>query len=137
MKILLSTHRKCGNAKSNRQKQRTLSDYWLGTPKTANQFDILADEYDNENYDVSSKTTPILKPPPIYISMVKNVQPLLNLLNEIAPNEFEIKIIKNEEVKIQPKTEEKYSFITKALLEKKTEFHTFKLKSERPFNIVL
>ena len=51
--------------------------------------------------------------------MVKNVQALLNLLNKIAPNEFEIKIIKNEEVKIQPKIEEKYSLITKALVEKK------------------
>ena len=64
--------------------------------------------------------------------MVKNVQPLLNLLNEIAPNEFEIKIIKNEEVKIQPKTIQPHYESTK-----KTEFHTFKLKSERPFNIVL
>ena len=69
--------------------------------------------------------------------MVKNVQPLLKLLNEVAPNEFEMKILKNDEVKVQPKTEEKYSVITKSLIEKNAKFHTFKLKSERPFNVVL
>ena len=61
--------------------------------------------------------------------MVENVKPLLKLLNEVAPNEFAMKILKNDEVKIQPKTEEKYSVIRKSLIEKNTQFHTFKLKS--------
>lgn len=42
-----------------------------------------------------------------------------------------------EEFKIQPGSEESYSAITKALLDKKTEFHTYKIKSERNFNVVL
>ena len=42
---------------------------------------------------------------------------------------FKKKIIRNEEVKFQPKTEEKYSLITKALLEKKQNFIYSNLKA--------
>ena len=122
---------------TNKRKQATLSDYWLAAPDTnrSNRFDILSEDGDDE---VSAEyTLPAVKPPPIYVSMVENVQPLINLLNSVAKDEFEIKIIKNIEVKIQPKTEIAYSNITKALIEKNTQFHTFKLKSERPFNVVI
>ena len=56
--------------------------------------------------------------------MVQNVQPLIVLLTDIAQIDFEIKILKDEEVKIQRKTDEKYSLITKALIDRKTEFHS-------------
>ena len=84
-------NRSSPNAKSNRQKQRTLSDYWLGTPKTANQFELLAESIDDENEEVSGEPAPTPKPPPIYISMVKDIN--LELLNEIAPNDFEVNIL--------------------------------------------
>ena len=109
---------------TNKRKQATLSDYWLAAPDTnrSNRFDILSEDGDDE---VSAEyTLPAVKPPPIYVSMVENVQPLINLLNSVAKDEFEIKIIKNIEVKIQPKTEIAYSNIT---IEKNTQFHTFKL----------
>ena len=69
--------------------------------------------------------------------MVENVQPLISLLNSVAKDEFEIKILRDNEVKIQPIAEKSYSSITKSLIEKNTQFHTYKLKSERPFNVVV
>ena len=90
---------------------------------------------DSEN-EVSEEISHQSKPPPIYISMVENVQPLISLLTETAENDFEIKILKDKEVKIQTKTEEKYKLITKALIEKNTEFHTYKPKKDRPFNVL-
>jgi hypothetical protein len=40
-------------------------------------------------------------------------------------------------VKVQPKTFESYGIITKALAEKRTQFHTYKLKEERTYRVVL
>lgn len=77
------------------------------------------------------------KPPPIYVDQVFNIQPLTDLLAEIACEEYEIKILKGEEVKIQPKTTLAYRTIVKELQKKGTEFHTYKLKQDRSFRVVL
>lgn len=78
-----------------------------------------------------------IKPPPIYIYKAENIQPLNILLKQIAPNAYDLKILRRDEVKIQPYTDQTYSNITKALEENNTEFHTYKLKNERNFNVVL
>jgi hypothetical protein len=77
------------------------------------------------------------KPPPIFVDGVCNISPLTQLLNEVAKNEHELKILNNQQVKIQPKTTEKFSIIVKALKEKQTSFHTYKPKEERNFKVVL
>ena len=125
------------NGANNKRKQLTLADYWLSAPENrTNRFEILSEE-DDENDEVSAAPKTAPKPPPIYIAMVENVQPLISLLNTVANNEFEIKILRDNEVKIQPHTEENFSKITEALSEKNTQFHTYKLKSERPFNVII
>lgn len=73
----------------------------------------------------------------MYIYKVENIQPLNTLLQQIASNEYILRILSKNEVKIQPSTEKTYNIITKALQEKNTEFHTYKLKGERNFNVVL
>lgn len=78
-----------------------------------------------------------LNPNPKSHHKVENIEPLTTLLNQIAPNEYEIRVLKQDEVKIQTVNEASYSALTKALLEKKTDFHTYKIKSERHFNVVL
>jgi hypothetical protein len=75
----------------------------------------------------SPENTP--KPPPIYITDVKNIPPL------IAKSQYEIKALADNQVEVQPKTSESYR-TTKALAEKRTEFHTYKLK-ERSYRVVL
>jgi hypothetical protein len=75
--------------------------------------------------------------PPIHITDVKNISPLIQLLEKIAKQQYEIKAVTNNQVKVQPKTAESYRIIIKALAEKRTEFHTYKLKEERSNRIVL
>lgn len=77
------------------------------------------------------------KPPPIFVDKVSNIQPLLQLLKEIADGNFDIKVLSNDKVRIQPQTAEIYSKIVKCLQLKDTEFHTYKPKSERSFKVVL
>ena len=77
------------------------------------------------------------KPPPIFVYKVDNIKPLKDLLDKICINKFELKVLKDNEIKIQPTTIESYSTITKALEEKNTDFHTFKPKQQRLFNVVL
>jgi hypothetical protein len=64
------------------------------------------------------------KPSPIFISGVKNIKPLVELLY-------------NSQVKVQPLESLTYTTITKALIEKQTEFHTYKPRNERGFRVVL
>jgi len=54
---------------------------------------------------------------------VTNVS-LTILLDRIAKNEYDIKVINNTQIKIQPKTCIKYTSIVKKLQVKNTDFHT-------------
>jgi hypothetical protein len=73
------------------------------------------------------------KPPPIYITDVKNISPLIQLLEQISKQHYHIKALAGNQVKVQPKTSESYRTIIKALAEKPTEFHTYKLKEGRSY----
>ena len=68
---------------------------------------------------------------------VQNIQPLKELLVTIAGDDFELKVLQGNQVKIQPKTSDKYTTIIKALAEKRTEFHTYQPKADRSFRTVL
>lgn len=78
------------------------------TPQTSNQFALL----DNE-IPIQESSNPIekeknIKPPPIFIEKVSNIQPLITLLSQTVPNQYEIKVLRNEQVKILPKCHESY-----------------------------
>ena len=77
------------------------------------------------------------KSPPIFVSGVSVIKPLIDLLNEIAKDNYTIKVLPNNEVKIQPSSSEKFIPIVKALKKKNTEFHTFQRKQDRSFKVVL
>ena len=68
-------------------------------------------------------TTPLnitTKSPPIYISGVSNIRPLKKLLDETAKNQYTIKVLTNNEVKIQPLVSEKFLPICTELKKKNT-----------------
>ena len=121
------------------EKQLKLNSYWLSKPAKSvepadtNRFSTLDDKV---GIDVVPKDNiPIIKspkPPPIYISKVDNILPLL-----LAKNAYERRILRNNEVKIQASTLDIFKKITKSLVDKNTEFHTFKSKQERSYNVVL
>jgi hypothetical protein len=71
-------------------------------------------------------------PPPIYVSDVTTISPLIQLLEQIA-QQYELKALSNSQIKIQPKTSESYRTITQAL----TKFHAYRLKKERNYRVVL
>lgn len=115
-------------------KQTKLTNYWLGSPattSTSNQFDGL-----NE-VEAEPQTIIEAKPPPIFINDVENIAPLLALLLSVAPEGYDVKIISSKNVKIASKTKIAYSAIINALTEKNTKFHTFQLKENRAFRVVL
>jgi hypothetical protein len=75
--------------------------------------------------------------PPIYITNVTNISPLIQLLEQLVFQQYEIKALAQNQVKVQPKTSDSYRIITKALAERNTQFHTYKLKEERAYRVVL
>jgi hypothetical protein len=68
------------------------------------------------------------KPPSIYITDIKNISPLIQLLEQIAIQQYEVQALAHNWVKVQSKTSESYRTIIKALAKKCEEFHTYKLK---------
>jgi hypothetical protein len=96
---------------------------------TSNHFTALLEE---ESEDQQQKSGPenVPKPPPIYINDIKNISPLIEVLEQIAKQQYEIKALTDNQVKVQPKTSESYRKMTKALVKICTEFHTYKLKEE-------
>jgi hypothetical protein len=116
-------------------KQSKINQYWLSHPiTTSNRFTTLESQVDNTSVPTEEK---VVRPPPIFVDKVANIQPLVKLLNDTVNNQYEIKVLRDEQVKIQPKTKDAYSVIVKELEKKQTEFYTYKPKSERSFKVVL
>jgi PAX-interacting protein 1 len=89
-----------------------------------------------------SQQPPPPRPPPIYVDGVQNINPLRELLFQIAGDDFELKTLQGTDVKIKPKSSTNYSTIVKALTEKRIEFHTYQFhtyqpKADRSFRTVL
>jgi hypothetical protein len=76
------------------------------------------------------------KLPPIYITGIRNISPLLQLLEQITKQQYEIKALVDNQVKVQPKTSECYGTIIKTLAKKCTEFCAYKLKEERSYIVL-
>ena len=77
------------------------------------------------------------KPPPLFISGVVNIKPLIELLNVTAPNKYIVKTLSNEQARVQPTESSIYTMLIKALVEKHTEFHTYKPRQDRSFRVVI
>lgn len=117
----------------------TKLDYWLNPTKennqTQNRFAILSDD-ESEVEEVNAKPEEI-KPPPLFITGVKDIKPLNLLLEEIANNGYSIKLVNQEEVKIQASSMEVYDLISVELKNRNTEFFSYRKKQDRPFRVVL
>jgi hypothetical protein len=118
-------------------KQPTLNDYWLNqpSPPNKNRFHVLSEDGNEEEGVKPQRNT--YKAPPIFVASVQNIQPLKELLVAVTGEDFELKVLTDTQVKIQPKFAEKYTTIIKALAEKHTEFHTYQPKADRSFRTVL
>lgn len=122
------------------QRQTKINEYWLGdSVKTNNIFENLNEETDEGQSNSKKEPTQAKdpRPPPIFITGVANIKPLVSLLDEIAQDQYVLKALGSEQVKVQPKTGESYSNITKALIQKDTHFHTYKPKEDKSYRVVL
>ncbi|KAH9638226.1 hypothetical protein HF086_017318 [Spodoptera exigua] len=120
------------------QKQTKLDTYWLSQSQpipTTNQFACL--ESDNLEAEETVVEQKIDKPPPIFVDKVGNIQPLLTILNEHAHDKYNLKVLNNDQVKIQAKDPDKYRNIVHQLELRNTEFFTYKPRQERGFKVVL
>lgn len=125
---------------NNKQRQKlTKLDYWLNpnpemSTTNSNRFSILSDD---ENKEDNHEKVVHPKPPPLFVAGVKDINPLTTLLREIASNEYTLKIINSEEVKIQCTSIDSYDLVVKELKIKNTEFHSYQKKEDRPYKVVL
>uniref|UniRef100_A0A2H1VF11 SFRICE_014931 n=1 Tax=Spodoptera frugiperda TaxID=7108 RepID=A0A2H1VF11_SPOFR len=82
-----------------RNQKQTKLNYWLAAPAvpTSNSFTGL-DELELADKPETQTPKPI-RPPPLFIDGVKNIQPLLKLLEDIAKGEYEIKVLRGDKSK--------------------------------------
>lgn len=113
----------------------TRLDYWLNPPSISsnNRFQLLSET------EVLAEETPKSqpKPPPLFVAGVRDVNPLMKVLNDTATNEFYLKVISSEEIKVQAKTIGAYEAIVNELNKRNTEYYSFQKKENKPFKVVL
>ncbi|KAL7299035.1 hypothetical protein TKK_0008130 [Trichogramma kaykai] len=132
---------------TNKKTVNVLTNYWLSsTVKLTNRFEKLGEVVENDQStceaaesDGQQKEDPVRtqKSPPIFISHVQNIKPLQDALNEVAADKYLIKSLANNQVKVQPKSSLDYLPIITMLKQKDTRFHTYQLKQEKPYRVVL
>ena len=106
---------------------------------THNRFAILEttedamDITEAVNTQHTQKTPP---PPPIFIDDVIDIQTMTKTIEkDISKDEYKLKI--SNRVKILPTNPDAYKKLTKLLKTLNANFHTYQLKQERPFRVVL
>jgi hypothetical protein len=81
------------------------SEYWLNQPATSNCSAVLQEEVSKEGQQrTRNSNTP--KPPQIYVTGVQNISQMIQLLEQTAKEQYEIKALADNRVKLQPKTSE-------------------------------
>jgi hypothetical protein len=92
-------------------KQFKLQDYWLNPPppETTNRFDALTEDDQDEGGETTNNKSP--KPPPIFVARVHNIKPLKLLFVTVSGDDFKLKVLNGNQVKVQPKSAGKYRTI--------------------------
>ncbi|XP_078049777.1 uncharacterized protein LOC144476554 [Augochlora pura] len=108
---------------------------WLQDIPLSNSFSSLAEVFDMDITEENPHRA--VKPPPIYVD-AKIIDPLTELLNNVAgANNYNIKQIKLDQVKIQTNTPDNFRNITQTLKAKNAAYHTYQLKTEKSYKAVI
>jgi hypothetical protein len=135
-KVLYKKGRSTQEETEREAKHTKESEHWLNQNSTSNRYTALLQEgSEDQQQKAGPENTP--KPPSVDITDVKYTSPLIQLLEQIAKQQYEVKALAHNQIKVQPKTSESYRIIIKALAETRTEFHTCKLKEQGRYRIVL
>ncbi|KAI4476986.1 hypothetical protein M0804_013166 [Polistes exclamans] len=104
---------------------------WLQEIPISNSFNLLEDSTETQNNTEKQVETKAVKPPPIYIE-AEVIDPLLELLDETAGrNNYIIKQLKENQVKVQTSTPDMFRKVINALKNKNAGYHTKKVM-EKP-----
>ena len=113
----------------------TYEKKWLPDIKLHNAFSTPPEEAATDPTESPINRT--LKPPPIYID-AKIIDTLIELLNNTAGKDnYVIKQIKIDQVKVQTNTPEICRKIKGSLKEKNAVYHTFQLKTDKSYKAVI
>ena len=133
--VTSSKKRKVTPFESVRKTETLEKKQWLQDIKLHNSFSALPEEAATDPMESPTNRTP--KPPPICID-AKIIDPLIELLNNIAGKDnYIIKQIKIDQVKVQTNTPETFRKITRSLKEKNAAYHTFQLKTDKSYKAVI
>lgn len=105
---------------------------------THNRFEILAHESRDSLADSQTLPQQQHKPPPIFIHGVTNYNQMITSISEVAADEqYSTKSMANNMIKLNCYTPDTYRNIVKHCKDKGIYFHTYQLKEERAFRVVL
>jgi hypothetical protein len=110
------------------------------SPQTAisNRFDLLKEDTSHPETSDKSQTPIIPKPPPIFVHGVITYKDLIKSITEVVEEEqFYTKTLANNVIKLSCSTPTTYRAIVKHFKEKNIYFHTYQMKEERAFRVVL
>lgn len=100
---------------------------------TANRFEELSTEDD----DIPTAAA-VPKPPPLYIPNVANIILMVNSIKDIIPStDFNYKSVRQGEIRLMTKSIDSYRKIVKYFDSNKVVYHTYQIKQERAYRVVI
>lgn len=106
--------------------------------ETYNRYGILTNETNLNSTEGNPSPTRNHKPPPIFIHGVINYGAMINQIRNIAEDEqYSTKSLSNNVIKINCVTPETYRTFIRYLKENNIYYHTYQLKEERAYRIVI
>lgn len=122
--------------------QPRISDIWQST-MNENRFNALVGDDDNESANETETSSsrnqmkPTPRPPPLFIHGVEDYNSLRTELEKSIEKRYTAKVLPKLIVKVQTENKEDYKLVIGLLNDKKTEYHSYQLKDEKPFKVVL
>jgi hypothetical protein len=77
------------------------------------------------------------EPPPIYVTGVQNISPMIQLLEQTAKEQYGIEALPDNHIEFQSKTSACYDTNVKSLAQRCTEFHNYTLTEGRSYRVML
>lgn len=102
---------------------------------STNRFAVL----DNGNTEINAEqNSNEPKPPPLYIPKVTNVKDMnQRFANVISPTQYSYKALGDGQIRVMVKTIDSYRTLVSYLKFKNISFHTFQLKTDRAYRVVV
>lgn len=122
-------------ANTRNTRQKLMTEYKINP---VNQFQLLANNADEQETHMSTQpqTQNQIKIPPIMVTAVHEYNVMVKSLNNIAKDKYTIKV-NGDRIKIMPRDVENYRKIIHMLKEQEVEHHTYQLKQDKKFRVVI